>query len=506
MEESTTPNSAEGAPQDADKQLADTIASLQLIESLLDGDDKQKVPEISFELPLQEIMKLLPDGVIIGDPAGFEPDKAVTVTVDQLYKQLAKGKVTATVAQLVFGVPADIVKAEAFDDDKTIISIPLPTVVSALDPELLRSRTAQKSRVYATDNLPDPFKSVPQPSAKPQEGEGTTEEQVAVEHASEGGSTTAAEPELSEEPRAPEEVAPLLPKAEETASVEASAATPIVPQPVKEPEVSATDVEQDTKDDVDITVPVTPAPAIEHPTAAPSVAHDVSPTPPKLATPADQEPVTEPDELERLGGVNINLATINELLTLDGVTPAIAQSIVAYRTEHGPFKGIFDLYDVSRVGRKTFKSITGMPYNPRRTHRLAKLVRILKLPASGASHLPTIVKAVVERTGFAGCILSDDDGFVLAQTGADEIAESFSATVPRTLMQIRENMQVADIVGVDLISIGIADRMITVVASEKIFMTYIHKSKRLTKRQVLLVERIGDELAWLISHRGYAGQ
>jgi competence ComEA-like helix-hairpin-helix protein len=219
-----------------------------------------------------------------------------------------------------------------------------------------------------------------------------------------------------------------------------------------------------------------------------------------------QVPAAEPAELERLGGVNLNVATANELLTLDGMTPAIAQAIITHRTQHGSFSDVFSLHDVGRVGRKTFKSITGMNYNPRRTHRREKLAKLLKLPASSVSHLPTIVKAMVERTGFAGCILSDDDGFVLAQSGADEIAENFSATVPRTMQQVRENMSIANISGVDLVSIGVEDRMITVVASGNIFITYVQKSKRLTKGQVSLAERIGEELAWLLSHRGYVGQ
>jgi len=50
------------------------------------------------------------------------------------------------------------------------------------------------------------------------------------------------------------------------------------------------------------------------------------------------------------GRVRINLAGIDELETLPGVGPVLAQRIVAYREEHGPFTVVEDLLDVSGIG------------------------------------------------------------------------------------------------------------------------------------------------------------
>jgi competence ComEA-like helix-hairpin-helix protein len=52
--------------------------------------------------------------------------------------------------------------------------------------------------------------------------------------------------------------------------------------------------------------------------------------------------------------VNINTATAMELQTLPGIGPGMAQLIINYREENGPFESIQDLMNVPRLGQKTF--------------------------------------------------------------------------------------------------------------------------------------------------------
>lgn len=50
------------------------------------------------------------------------------------------------------------------------------------------------------------------------------------------------------------------------------------------------------------------------------------------------------------GRVRLNLAGVEELETLPGVGPVLAERILAYREEHGPFAVVEDLLDVPGIG------------------------------------------------------------------------------------------------------------------------------------------------------------
>lgn len=63
---------------------------------------------------------------------------------------------------------------------------------------------------------------------------------------------------------------------------------------------------------------------------------------------------SEENENER---VNINTASLEELDNLPGIGPTIAQRIIDYRTENGPFAAIEDILNVSGVGPSTFDQI-----------------------------------------------------------------------------------------------------------------------------------------------------
>ena len=57
--------------------------------------------------------------------------------------------------------------------------------------------------------------------------------------------------------------------------------------------------------------------------------------------------------------VHLNSATLEQLETLDGIGPSLAQRIVDYRTEHGGFRSLEQLDDVSGFGPARMAALDG---------------------------------------------------------------------------------------------------------------------------------------------------
>lgn len=83
-----------------------------------------------------------------------------------------------------------------------------------------------------------------------------------------------------------------------------------------------------------------------------------------LAAPVrDGDHLVVPSIVERVGGapvadgIDLNRATASELEGLPGVGPVLAERIVAYRDEHGPFDAIEDLLDVAGIGEAKLEQL-----------------------------------------------------------------------------------------------------------------------------------------------------
>ncbi|HEX9901514.1 MAG TPA: helix-hairpin-helix domain-containing protein [Acidobacteriota bacterium] len=58
--------------------------------------------------------------------------------------------------------------------------------------------------------------------------------------------------------------------------------------------------------------------------------------------------------------VNINVAGLNELQGLPRIGPRVAQRILDFRKEHGPFKRVEELMKVRGIGEKVFNNLKNL--------------------------------------------------------------------------------------------------------------------------------------------------
>jgi len=77
-----------------------------------------------------------------------------------------------------------------------------------------------------------------------------------------------------------------------------------------------------------------------------------SPPAPMVLQPASRSATIDLD-----GPVDLNTASQEELETLPGVGPVIAQRIIEYRQTNGPFQTIEDIQKVQGIGPKTFEKM-----------------------------------------------------------------------------------------------------------------------------------------------------
>ncbi len=79
---------------------------------------------------------------------------------------------------------------------------------------------------------------------------------------------------------------------------------------------------------------------------------------PRTATGDYQVTASEPEsDRTAAAKVNINTAGVSELDSLPGIGPVLAQRIVDWRTENGPFQTAEDLLNVEGIGRSTLENL-----------------------------------------------------------------------------------------------------------------------------------------------------
>lgn len=277
---------AESQREPADGDLDKLVSALQQIEEFISDEDNEK-PKTHRDRSMS------PVSLRVADVAKFAPmlfppnlqipaDAVTEIYIKDLFTQLGRGKVVTSVKQLAADLPPQYVRGDIDSIADEEIRVPLPVVVSALDPLELKKRTSSVTKNVPVENIPTLFApATAVAEAKPAAPEVPAQPAPTPKAAP----APAAAAEIAK-PAAPKPPSPEAAPAAATRPPPAPTARPAPPPPAPKPAIPTAEPK-----------PVTPAPSVgappaPAPTAVPLSKNEV-PREPIKPPPA---PVREPEK------------------------------------------------------------------------------------------------------------------------------------------------------------------------------------------------------------------
>ena len=388
--------------------------------------------------------------------AVIPPDARVDVPVEDIFGQLAKGKVEVPVNKILANVPKQYIASGAILDTKALVVLPLSIIVTAIPPDELKKRTAEQPAEPMARNLPDLFERADQKEApKPIAAAISTTPAIPVPKAA---------PEAS--PKV-EPKAPLVPEAK------------LAPQPEEVPKSELR---------IESRIEPKPTPQIELKPAA--------------AAPAKVSMSGAPVLL--LKGLDLNQVSAEELMrVVDGIGESMAQRIVEDRTRNGPFFGLYDLGRVPGIGSKIYEKITNQPWLEEKYGQLQMVDEILGRWTGRHPDLGDVTAKFKAIPGFEGCVILHRDGHLLATSWQVESPDRLQAMAPQILKKVKHYMRYIVQGETYSVTIFIEGFSFTFVESEDICFVAVHTPKGLSRRHIQIVNGLGVALGRRFS--GYRG-
>jgi len=278
------------------------------------------------------------------------------------------------------------------------------------------------------------------------------------------------------------------PVAEEAAPTPAETAPAPEPTPIPEPEAQVSEPPLPRAERlIRTTTPEAPEPAPEPAPAA------VAPEPVPAAPAPEPAPAAAAATRARplmIGNVDINNASEDELLVgLKGMTRVIAARIV----KHRPYDTPFHLGRVPGIGKKLFRSFTGL-HLPGRSLDLDAIDNVLTNPDGTLPTFEVVAQRVADLSGVTGCILSHTDGYLLAAAWNRGKVQTIGAIAPQIFKHVGKYFALLQMSAPDSIMLYVDPRPVFITRQGDVFMIVVMPRTRATGRRLQFFEALAAEL------------
>lgn len=193
-------------------------------------------------------------------------------------------------------------------------------------------------------------------------------------------------------------------------------------------------------------------------------------------------------------GTDLNAASAEDLSRrVDGIGQKLADSIVANRTRFGPFTSIHDLGRVPGMGPTAFTRITSQPWREDAQARRQEVLDIV----GGGNEFPNVgevAQRFADVSGFAGCLIADADGELLAESWSDEKAVAIGAYAPHVIQKISPMLSSLEKGSLDMMTLFISEQAYSLIPYKNLVFVAIHEMNRFSRKQLRIAQQVTDLL------------
>jgi competence ComEA-like helix-hairpin-helix protein len=419
-------------------------------------------------LPLHEIIPQLPPRLFssVLRRAGDQQFQLTDVDIPEPFHERMEGSIPSEEPALEDVVP---VAPESLDnDDFDVFSEkPVPTELPNIEP------FEEPAPVAAEIQPPPPVEEPVAAEAAPE----TPHEEPVTPALAETQLITPP-PELVEATATPEAEVPATPEIPLAAELPVSAETPA---PVEIEEHAAVEIQ---------------VPAETHEITAETQAPVEAQAPGEIAA---TEPLHE--HAAELAGIDekkflidLNRCTVEDLMNIQGIGPALARRIIEFRDERGHFSSVKDLRHIPGVGRKVFHALAGA--QPRALNRL------LGVDHNRELSLQEIVHLTAGMPGVDGCMLAMSDGlFVTGKLPPHLDQNAISVFAPQLFKKMGRYVRELKVGQVRRFTIFTDQQPLSVFRAGDVFLIVVHDTRHFSKALLRRCERISEEIARLCRQR-----